>query len=206
MKMRLLFILTGSLLLTALTFILYSCSCSRCDEQENSEIPLEILRKADSFVISKTGEEFFRKYITPNYSKSKFLNPNYLIVYNFYMPEKSFVNNQIRFSVDSTGNVLTDREIFGIPECNLNPFSCDFIIDENTARQIATEYGLEKGIKDWDAGFIWDAKYNRYVWHIISTLEETRTETSEGKKARGKEIIIDPTSGEVIARNDWRIF
>ena len=39
-------------------FIFYSgCSCKPCSEQEESQIPLSVLKKADQFIISKTGDD-----------------------------------------------------------------------------------------------------------------------------------------------------
>jgi hypothetical protein len=83
------------------------------------------------------------------------------------------------------------------------PEQCDFNIDEQKARQLAEEYALNPGIRDWKTGFVWDYKLERYVWKIISTL----TELGEGDhyKATGQEVVIDPNTGEIIAFNDWRI-
>ena len=185
-------------------FIFYSgCSCKPCQEQEESQIPLNVLKKADQFVLSKTGNEFFKKYITIDFSQSKHIPPNYLMVYKFYMPEKMFVDEVIRFNVDSVGNILKQYEVVGIPDCNANPMDCDFVVDEQIARQIATEYGLPKGIKEWKVDFIWEAKYNKYVWHLLSTLKESKGEF--GYRADGEQIVIDPNYASVIYQDSWKI-
>ncbi|MBP1683823.1 MAG: hypothetical protein H6Q27_1390 [Ignavibacteriaceae bacterium] len=62
---------------------------------------------------------------------------------------------------------------------------------------------LKDGIKEWDAGFMWDFKLQKYVWRILSTLTELGSD--ENYKATGQEMIIDPVSGEVLALNDWRV-
>ena len=101
------------------TILIYSgCSCGSCSKKEESQIPLEVLKKADRFIIAKTGEDFFNKYITADFSQSKHIAPNYLMVYKLYMPEKPFVDGLIRFTTDSLGNVLTKYEVVGIPDCN----------------------------------------------------------------------------------------
>jgi len=125
------------------------------------------------------------------------------MAYKLFMPEKQYVNATIKFTVDSVGNVIKNRDIVGIPRCKDYPYECDFNIDEETARLIATKMGLKEGIKEWDAGFLWDFKFQRYVWKILSTL----TELGEGDhyKATGQEIIIDPNTGEMLALNNWRI-
>ena len=52
------------LFLSVLLLITYiSCSCSKCDDEQKSAIPLEILKSADNFIISYTGEDFFRENI-----------------------------------------------------------------------------------------------------------------------------------------------
>ncbi|MCL4280102.1 MAG: hypothetical protein KJZ60_10575, partial [Ignavibacteriaceae bacterium] len=39
--------------------VLTSCKCRTCQDQEQDSVPLEILTKADSFIITSTGKEFF---------------------------------------------------------------------------------------------------------------------------------------------------
>ena len=62
---------------------------------------------------------------------------------------------------------------------------------------------LKEGIREWDAGFMWDFKLQRYVWRILSTLSEYNYD--DNYKATGQEMIIDPNTGEVLALNDWRV-
>lgn len=183
--------------------VLTSCKCRTCQDQEQDSVPLEILTKADSFIIASTGKEFFQSYITPDFARTKHTPPYYEIAYKFFMPDKPYVDAIIKFTVDSVGNVIKNRDIVGIPRCLNFPEECDFNIDEQTARQIAGNMGLKDGVKEWDAGFMWDFKFNRYVWRILSTLTELGSD--ENYKATGQEMLIDPNSGEVLALNDWRI-
>ena len=125
------------------------------------------------------------------------------MAYKFFMPDKPYVNALIKFTADSVGNVLINRDIVGIPRCKNFPEECDFNIDEQTARQIASDMELKEGIREWDAAFIWDFKLQRYVWKILSTLNESGDE--ENYKATGQEMVIDPNTGEVLALNDWKV-
>lgn len=195
-----LFIIVLILLLEAIST---SCTCSSCGKGEEAEVPLEVLAKADSFIISTTGKDFFDKYITADFFKTKNTPPYYEMAYKFFMPEKPYVNATIKFTVDSIGNVLKNRDIVGIPQCRYFPEECNFKIDKQTAMLIASEKGLKEGIKEWDAGFLWDFKRERYVWKILSTLNEFGGK--DNYKAMGQEMVIDPTNGEVLALNDWRI-
>ena len=182
---------------------LTSCKCRACSDQEEATVPVEILAKADSFIISTTGKDFFSKYITADFYRTKVHPDFYEMSYKFFMPEKPFVNAAIKFMVDSSGNIMKNRDIVGIPRCRLYPDECEFNIDEESAIQIASEMGLKEGVKEWEAGFLWDFKREKYVWKILSTL----TELGEGDhyKATGQEMIIDLNTGEVLALNDWRI-
>ena len=184
-------------------FLFYSCSCLSCNSNEEANVPLEVLEKADSFIISKTSEKFFNSYIAIDFFRTKHTAPYYEMVYRLFIPEKSYVDALIKFTVDSVGNIVEERDVIGIPNCGYHPEECDFKIDEQTARQIATDHGLKKGIKEWKVGFIWNAKYDKYVWHVLSTLEEMEGEF--GYRAKGEEAIINPSTGEVIALNDWNI-
>jgi len=186
-----------------LLIISYSCTCSSCGKSDTIDLPMEILKKADSFIKSRTGDDFFAKYITPDFQLTKHTLPYYEMVYNFYIPEKPYVNGLIKFTVDSSGTVLTNRDITGIPNCLRSANECEFNVDEKRAVQIARENGLEEGIKEWNVSFIWNPQQDRYVWQILSTFQEIKGDI--GYRAEGKEAIINPSDGEVIAINKWRI-
>jgi len=197
-----------SLLVSALTLFiivatLTSCKCRACDDQEQASVPIEVLAKADSFIVASTSKDFFDKYITADFARTRHTPPYYEMAYKFFMPEKPYVHATIKFTVDSVGNVMKNRDIVGIPRCKNFPEECDFNIDESTARQIASDMELKEGIKEWDASFMWDFKLQRYVWRILSTLTELGSD--ENYKATGQEMIVDPVTGEVLALNDWRI-
>lgn len=188
-------------LFTISIVLLTGCKCPSCGTQEEAVIPAAVLKRANQVIIDKTGEEFFNKYIKPDFTKTKYAANYFNVVYHFYMPEKPYVNAFIKFSIDSMGVVATDREMIGIPECNAD--NCTFDISEEQAVKIAKENGLEPGIKEWQKGFLWDVKLKQYVWHILSTDKESGG--SEGKRGSGKEVVIDPNTGLVLALNEWHI-
>jgi len=199
---RVLAALLGLLVITTIS-VLNSCKCRSCQQEEQGSVPLEVLTKADSFIVASTGKDFFKKYITPDFARTKYTPPYYEMAYKLFMPDKPYVNATIKFTVDTLGNVIKNRDIVGIPRCLNFPEECEFNIDEQTAKQIATNMGLNEGIKEWDAGFMWDFKLTRYVWRILSTLSEYSGE--EVYRANGQEMLIDPNTGELLALNDWRI-
>jgi hypothetical protein len=196
-------LLFGGILITAVGLLFYFCTCQTCSKEEEATIPLDVLERANSFVISKTGEDFFKKYITPDFVRTKYTAPYYEMVYQLYMPEKPFVNTTITFTVDSIGKVIKNRDIIGIPNCQSKPSECNWQIDREGAIQIAKRYGLEKGIKEWRVGFIWNPERQIYVWHILSTIREFSGDF--GYRGNGKEMLLDPVSGDVLALNDWNI-
>ncbi|HSL90327.1 MAG TPA: hypothetical protein VK870_13565 [Ignavibacteriaceae bacterium] len=200
--MKIFKLLIFSFLLFTFYFLLTSCSGSSCVKDE-AIIPPDILEKGDQFIISLTGEDFFYNYISPDLTKSNQIHSGYLLAYKFSMPEKPFVNGSIRFTVDSLGNVLRDTEISGIPNCIESPKECEFIVDEEKAVKIAEDNNLDAGIKKWNTNFIWSSVYKKYIWQILNTLRESVGEF--GYRGNGKEMIIDPNTGEVLALNDWRI-
>jgi hypothetical protein len=184
------------------TLFLYSCSCKSC-ENEDAIIPFSILSKADKFIADQTGLTFFKNYIKPDFNRSRKLENGYLLVYNFFIPEKPFVKGDIRFTVDTLGNVKKDMEIFGIPLCTDFPEDCMFVIDESKAKKIARENGLEEGIKEWKSGLIYDSLLKKYIWHILSTSNESEGEF--GYRANGTEFLICPNTGKVLQKNKWKI-
>lgn len=202
MKLFLKFIMfTITVLVISWTF--YSCSCSNCTKKEEAVVPIGVLNKASEFIISITGEEFFNKYITPDFFKTKHSPPYYEMAYHLYLPEKPYVNTTITFAVDSVGNIVKKRDIIGIPDCKNKPTDCNWQIDEEGAISIAERYGLDIGVKEWQVGFIWNPERQIYVWHILSTVREFSGDF--GYRGSGKEMLIDPVNGDVLALNDWSI-
>jgi hypothetical protein len=178
-----------------------ACRCPSCSRQEETVVPKELLNKANDYIKQRTGNDFFEKYISPDFVRTKFTPPYFFITYRLIIPDKPYVNTVIQFSIDSTGNILKDRDIIGIPNCQEG--GCNFNITEDQAIKIAKDSGLEKGIKPWKTGFLWDSNLKQYTWHILSTAMESQS--SEGFRGNGKEIIIDPNSGIVLAMNDWHV-
>jgi hypothetical protein len=195
-----------SLLLLGSLFVLFnicSCSCSCASKDEVTKVPADVMQKSDAFIKSRTGDEFFEKYITPDFHLTKHSPPNFDMVYKFSIPEKVYANGLIKFTVDSSGNVLMNRDITGIPNCFRSEDECEFKIDGKWARQIAVQHGIESGVKDWQVEFVWNPQRDRYLWHVRATYNEIQGDI--GYRADGEEIFINPANGEVIAKDKWRI-
>jgi hypothetical protein len=196
---------TGKILLTililgsAITF--YSCSCGCLESQ--SIVPGDVLKKSNQFIISKTGQEYFDKYIKPDFQETKKSHSQYQMVYNFKIPDKSYVDAKIKFTVDSTGQVTDTKNVSGLPDCLSSPEKCEFNINKEQAIQIAEKNNFAKGIKDWKIEFKWDPEKNQYVWSILSTLQETKS--SAGFRGSGEIMLIDPNSGEIISQKPWHV-
>jgi hypothetical protein len=185
-------------LLISFSFVLYACACN-CGAQEDAEIPASVIKKANQFIIEKTGEIFFKEYIRLDLSRSKEKGDKYTMAYRLILPGKSYVNEIIEFDIDQNGNVMNEDNAKGIPNCKDG--ECNFDIDETQAKNIAQNAGLKAGVIDWKMEFIWNEKHNSYVWHILSTEYESKG--SEGFRGNGEEILIDPNSGEVLEKNEW---
>lgn len=191
-----------ALIITA-AIINFACSCAACTTKEENPISKTVLDKGKEFVTSKTGADFFNAYITPDFTRSAKVEEGYYLVYKLAIPGKNYVDELITFSTDTAGNVNHNMEIHGVPDCLANPEDCSFSVTEENAVNIAVKEGLEKGIKEWNKGIVWNAYYNKYVWHIMTTLAESQN--SNGTKSNGKEIIIDASSGKVLEKNNWSV-
>jgi len=178
-------------------------ACCNCGKINKTGSPEEIQKKADLFVISKTGEEFFTKYIKADYDKTTQIKDGYLMVYSFSIPEREGINGEIRFSIDSLGNVQTNKEVVGIPDCLSTPGNCDFNISGDEVKNIARQAGFEEGIKDWEVDFVWSNDHKKYLWQIRATTSETKG--TEFYRGSGKFMLIDPNNGTVIETKDWRV-
>ncbi|MCF6268381.1 MAG: hypothetical protein L3J41_01580 [Melioribacteraceae bacterium] len=211
------------------SFLLYSCS-KIVDTEENPQIKIgepqfipvisdSMIYKANSFLVSKVGEQFFNSYIKYDSKNSRFspadsfcvenpsscadflLKPHYYFVYSFKISEKEFVDEIIEFVTDTLGNVVPSRETFGIPNCSDNNCWDNFqIIEKEEAISIAKENGFEDGISDWSVTFQFYAnEYNNYTWQISNTLYQSDSESG------GKSLIIESNNGGIIKILNWTV-
>lgn len=193
------------------SLLLSACSCPVCDIVDNRYpktlkmmgIPEKIKEKVDNYIAGRTGEEFFLKNVSLNETASFFDSVKYYWVYDISMPGKEWVTGKIDLFTDSLGNIDRLMEINGIPDCGMNPQGCTFDTTPYAAIEIAKKEGLKPGIKEWSQKFLWNAKFNRYVWQIISTLQESQG--SQGFRGSGEEIIIDASTGEKLDFTEWKV-
>lgn len=178
------------------------CTCGNVNIAD-VDIPEKLQKKADEFIISKTGKEFFNNYIKPDYNKITEVKDGYLMVYSFSIPDKEGIDGEIRFLIDSLGNIKKDREIVGIPDCKSNSENCDFKISKDEAINLAQRAGLEEGIKDWEVKFLWSTEYEKYTWQIRTTLSETKG--TEYYRGSGKIMLVEPGNGNIIETKEWRV-
>lgn len=202
---------TVFLITILISLFLTACSCPVCDIVDNRYpktlkmigVPEKIKEKVDNYIAAKTGEDFFVKYVSLNETASFFDSVKYYWVYDISIPGKEWVTGKIDLFTDSLGNIDQLMEVNGIPDCGTNPNGCSFDITPNQAFKIAIKEGLKPGIKEWSQKFLWNAKFNKYVWQIISTLEESQG--SQGFRGSGEEIIIDASTGEKLDINEWKV-
>jgi len=206
------------------------CYCSKSTEVEDKPqvkiddgslsiqiIPDSIISKANNFIISKVGEQFFNSYIKYDSNNSRYspadsfcvehpsscaeylLKPYYNFVYKFKIPEKEFVDEIIEFVTDTLGNVVLSREVFGIPKCPTNDCWDNFpLIEKDEAITIAQSKGLEEGIRDWSVSFhFYAGEYDNYVWEMSNTLYQSSSES------RGKTLLVSADNGKIVQSSSW---
>lgn len=184
--------------------MIYSCSCLSCGKSDYMiQVPDSIFSKANKFIISAVGKDFFDKYIHPDYINSRSFNGSYELHYIFRMLEHDYVDEIIYFAVDSSGKVLDKYDIIGIPNCRDEPESCEFNIDRSKVLEIARSEGVSEGVRDWEVSFRWSSELGMYIWHILSTTSEMASEKSY--KADGEEMMISPYDGTVLKFRKWSI-
>lgn len=205
------------ILFAALLISYYGCACSRTEKQtavqqrdegasvlknQYDKIPSDIITKADQVIIRKTGEDFFKKNIKLNSDKSIEIPEGYYFSYSFRITGKEYIDEEISFILDKKGNLKAGFEISGIPDCTKNT-SCGFEISEEKAIEAARSAGLQEGVKDWVTSFEWDPRSGMYVWLVKNTLSESSG--SHGKRGKGETVLIDPNTGEVISKTEWKV-
>ncbi len=195
-------IITVVILMVTL-FASTGCSCTSCEKKGNHfNIPEKVVNKSERFVKNKVGEDFFSKYISFNYEKSRLLGDGYIIYMSFRDLDRTWIDEEIYFMTDSKGNVNTDKAVVGIPYCE-EAENCKFDVTPEEAEKIAKDYKLVEGIKEWDKSFRWSAEFKQYVWHVLVTISESGSE--DNYKAKGEELIINPVNGDIIKHRQWNI-
>ncbi len=187
--------------IVSLTVLFSSCSGNK--ENPAREIPKNILDKANNFIVSKTGSDFFNDNFKIDYSAFKSFKGGYRLNYIFQLKDKPYIKQNISISFDSTGNILFTDEIKKIPNLKEQPEKFLFTVSKDDAIKIAENAGLEKGIKEWSVKLEWNENYGIYTWNIISTFSEFKN--SAGFRSKGKEIIIDSNSGKILDTKLWQI-
>lgn len=195
--------LLNIILFVSFILLLEGCKCGSCEKDEEVNIPLNIIEKGNQIISSKTGDDFFQKYIKINNDASKKLSTGYYLVYNFTIPDKAFINEKITVEIDSAGNLDTNKELYGIPDCSADVKNCTFTITEKEAKDIAIKAGLGRGVKEWKIDFMWNSKVNKYVWYVLST--DTENKGSNGYTGNGVELLIDPADGSIVQQNKWYV-
>lgn len=159
-------------------------------------LPDSILMKAEQFIVSRIGQDRFDRYISFRFgilfqadqwcldhpgSCSAFLSvPNYLMVYQWSIPELTPTPIDAEFALDADGNVVPDRSVDGFPDCMNEPGECMFL-SEAEARQIAVQAGFRTDVP-WRLSVNWDPK-NGFIWVV---------------EAAADFIVIDANTGEVL--------
>ena len=168
-------------------------------------IPPKIMTKANNYLKNKMTKKFFNKYVTLDSLGTKRNNSGYWFQYKLYIPEKPFVKGSIGFGIDSLGKI-DEEYAYGVLDIKSDPIKGRFNIDEAKARQIAIKAGFEPGIEKWSIRFHWHGGFKTYVWEIENTLEKINN-SSSGKMANGKSLLIDANTGKVLSNEDnvWKL-
>ena len=154
----------------------------------------DIAQKARDYLVQRMGEEFVSEYVTYDPERSQ-----------TYIPweDPSGGGHSARFTVDVAGRPFAHWDIQivmerdgtyrfhngGIPWCAKWPKECEFPIDEDEAKRIATALGLGQGLYGMRARFSWDNE-SGFTWRITNT--EFRTD--DGKRG-GYRVVVDANEG-----------
>jgi hypothetical protein len=187
-------------------------------------IPAAVVQKAIEFIASRVGHQFCQENVRFDAAGSQahpYLpswpvdfakvhpeiasGPCYRMVFRFSVGESPWVDGRIEFFVDGSARVLPDLRVEGLPDCVNQPLECVFPIDRAEAFRLASEAGLEEGLRPWEATFHWmgktvhDSISGTYVWDIANTRQ------ASPRGERGDRILIDANSGEVLphGRMGW---
>ena len=181
------------------------------------QIPDSIVVKANQIVVSRVGADVFSRFYSFDHTRSRYFeanawciehpsscspylqHPHYYVVYALETDGRT-PDAVGQFVVDVSGNLFTEPEFYGIPNCIEGPGECVFI-DEAAAKQVAWRAGLESGIRAWKVHFHWFAGARQtFVWTVSNTLTATGP---PDHRSGGRTVLIDANSGNVLDIFDW---
>ncbi len=185
-------------IITALFAIVFITSCS------SGKVDKEIMQ-ADKIVkkmiIDETSSEFYKKYFTPLYDKSKTENGETHIYYLEKIPELEFADT-LDFIVKN-GKISNAAEIQGVPDCFSDARNCEFKITKEKLLKILTDNKLLEPENTFIAKAIWDKEKKRFLWK--ATITKKVIVYGDNKKANGIFVFVHPATGEIIKTEEWRI-
>jgi len=80
--------------------------------------------------------------------------PRYRMAYSLSVPDLPGTDLTVAFVVGAAGNLVTEAEIEGLPDCVHDPMECAFtVVDEASMISIARQAGLESGLGQWRTHF-----------------------------------------------------
>ena len=179
------------------------------------EIFLEMRSKADSFLISMFGDDFFKNHIKWNPGHSYWYSrygsggswfdtarwePREFRFEYFVQLDRQHRYPLIKFRLDRKGRLIDPEESSGLRLCRKN---CNFNIDTNTAIKIAGQNGLTWNSKNnyfylsWTRSGIVTGEFLGEYELILAEFENAQKVSSTGTVYNYRTVVIDPWSGKL---------
>ena len=166
------------------------------------ELPEPVLKGASEYLIRNLGEAFFSEYVTlfrSEFNKGSSCDtdelrrgPHFEVGWQIDIPERPWVHEFVFLEVSVDGAVAHGTPYSDVPDCVSDPVECEFPIDEEQARRIASDAGFPVGLAPWRCHFGWLAQRRTYAWFVKTTL------MIDGDKSRsGEVLLIDANTGDV---------
>jgi hypothetical protein len=174
-------------------------------------VPPEIMKKAEQFVISKVGVEFFQEHMSLHGSDLERARPasgtsydegtteeldgvvvGYRFSYDIQVADRPIPAGHVWFKTDLDGNADPET-VHGLPDCVSCPEECEFPMDEGAAREVAILAGLDPGLREWRVSLLWHGGFRTYVWNVMNVTNES-PDLEEGKS-----VLIDANDGGVLS-------
>jgi len=163
-------------------------------------VPDHIVEKARAYLVSRLGSEFVSDHITYLPDRSHTMIPRderypgwpgwHVVRFRLWIEDRPFVDWNLNIRMEMDGVYRSDDG--GIPWCTRWPTECEFPIDEQRAKQIAEELGLEPGLREWHVVFTWESE-SGFTWRISNV-----THRAANDQPGGFVVVIDANTGRWI--------
>jgi len=165
--------------------------------QSGEVIPDHVITRANAFVESRVGREFFASQYT-YYHAAMNGQGNWAVSYTLRVPGSDY-RTSAEVWVSPDPGVTKTLSYRGVPDCVHRPADCDFRITAEEAARIAEKAGLKPSLEPVQVWMEWNGDREIFTWAVTSVIELRE----DGKTSECYQV--NASTGEVVNKIEYEV-